>query len=158
MPLCCLLHSPLQKSYGCDAWLAVGHRGNLHPPKLQQVHGGAETALTWRAVMTHFYDFWFFIVWYFKCCWLSLKLFVCARQDVYKVWSADDAWNESFLLSICPSFLLHEVQTIMRDGGRAPRLIGRLIMDLISGIGNTLWGGLWYICSVMLLRRSQGNA
>lgn len=28
----------------------------------------------------------------------------------------------------------------MRDGGSAPRLIRRLIMNLISRIGNTLWG------------------
>lgn len=86
MPLCCLLHSPLQTSYSCDTWLAVGHRGDLHPPKLQQVHRGAESALTLQAVTTHFYNFCFLmsnilsVVVEFKAVCT-----VCAWHDVYKV-------------------------------------------------------------------------
>ena len=38
VPYCYLLRRSLQKSCGCDPWLAVGYSCNLHPAKLQQLH------------------------------------------------------------------------------------------------------------------------
>lgn len=115
MPLCCLLPSPLQTSYSCDTWLAVGHRGNLHPPKLQQVHRGAESALTLRAVTTpFFYNFCFLMSNVLSVVsWLRLKLVVPCVNDMMYI-KFDQRTMLEMSLFFLPSFHLLKVFSTCR--------------------------------------------
>lgn len=108
-----LLNSPLKTSYSCDTWLAVRHRGNLHRPKLQQVHSRAESALTlqpWSAIISSspVLQLLLFKVQYCNCHFLlllllllSLKLFALSVHDMMYI-----KFNQQKMLEMSLFFLL----------------------------------------------------